>query len=96
VDGRGNIFFGYAGNLSASGMFISTVNPKRPGEQFALVFKIPGTGGEIAVTAEVIWVREHDPKSALEPGMGIRFLEISEEAVRQIRSYVSAGKDALE
>ena len=92
VGGAGNVFFGYAGDISASGMFISTVNPRQKGEQFTLQFSIPGAPAPISVTAEVVWVREHSVDAEFPPGMGIRFIDISGDAAEAIRAFVAAGK----
>jgi uncharacterized protein (TIGR02266 family) len=92
VGGSGNVFFGYAGDISASGMFISTVNPRRRGEQFSLQFSLPGQAAPISVTAEVVWIREHSAGEEFPPGMGIRFLEIDERAAAAIRDFVAAGR----
>ena len=89
VGGRGNVFFGYAGNLSASGMFIGTVNPRKKGEQFAIQFTLPGSTVPISVTAEVVWVREHSQNADFPPGMGVMFVDIDVEAVQKIRQYVA-------
>lgn len=91
VGGTGNVFFGYAGDISASGMFIGTVNPRRKGEQFALQFTIPGAPAPICINAEVVWTREHSTSAEFPPGMGIRFLDITEEAAAAIRTFVAAG-----
>lgn len=85
------MFFGYAGDISASGMFISTVNPRRKGEQFALQFTVPGAPAPISVNAEVAWVREHSTNAEFPPGMGIRFLDITDEAAAAIRAFVAVG-----
>jgi len=92
VGGKGNVFFGYAADISASGMFIGTVNPRRPGDKFTIRFTLPGATAEITVTAEVIWVREHDAKGQFQPGMGIKFLDIGEGDARAIREFVAEGR----
>jgi uncharacterized protein (TIGR02266 family) len=96
VLGRGNVFFGYAGDISASGMFIRTVNPRKPGDQFTVVFSLPGSKSEIRVTAEVVWAREHSKGSEYDPGMGLKFVDIDEQAAQSIREFVAKGKDAAQ
>jgi hypothetical protein len=46
-------FFGYGKTLSKSGMFISTVNPRAVGEEFAISFKLPDDQTE--VNAGAVW-----------------------------------------
>ena len=83
VSGKGHI-----SDLSASGMFIATDSPRRPGERFRLVFSIPDSGPEIIAEAEVVWAREPGSWPPDEQGMGVRFLGISDDAAVRIRSFV--------
>jgi|YNPNPStandDraft_1061719.scaffolds.fasta_scaffold91311_2 uncharacterized protein (TIGR02266 family) len=90
VETNQDVFFGYANNISAGGLFISTVNPRDIGERFKLKFKLPGTTKEIVVTAEVVWKRTYSQSEEYEPGMGIKFVEISEEDAEAIRRFVNS------
>lgn len=81
-------FFGYAKNISQSGLFISSFTPKEAGERFPLEFTLPDTDIMIRCTAEVIWSRRFDPKMNYEPGMGLKFLDLSEEKKKLIDDWV--------
>lgn len=85
-----DVFFGYAKNISAGGLFIPTVNPKNVGERFKLKFRLPNSDKDIIVTAEVVWNRTYSNSDEYEPGMGIRFVEISEEDAELIRKFVNS------
>ncbi|MCX7957415.1 MAG: TIGR02266 family protein [Deltaproteobacteria bacterium] len=90
VETSKDVFFGYAKNISASGLFVPTVNPKKVGERFKLKFRLPGSMKDIVVTAEVVWSRLYSDSDEYEPGMGIRFAEISEEDAESIRQFVNS------
>ncbi len=80
--------FGYAKNISRGGLFIQSVNPRKPGERFSVSFKIPGTPIEARCRCEVVWMREYRRKVASEPGYGVRFLDLAEPVAREIDDWV--------
>ncbi|MCK5236974.1 MAG: PilZ domain-containing protein, partial [Deltaproteobacteria bacterium] len=57
------VFFGYAKNLSGTGMFVATVNPRAVGENFTVSFTLPFEPF-VAVSSlcRVAWTREFDPE----------------------------------
>ncbi len=81
-------------NLSRGGMFLITTNPLKEGTELNLRFSLPGARKPIEVIGEVLWVRDENDLSNLPPGMGIRFLRIDEEDIKQIGDFVeeSANK----
>ncbi len=82
-------FFGYAKNISRGGLFISTVKPREPGEQFTIEIALP-TPGKLTFRClcEVIWKRHFERKSSLEPGMGLKFIDLPTETGDQIDDWV--------
>lgn len=84
------VFFGYARNISAGGLFVPTLNPKNVGERFRLRFRLPGSSRDIEVLAEVVWKRTYSESREFEPGMGLKFVEISEEDAEEIRRFVNS------
>lgn len=90
IETNKDVFFGYAKNISASGLFVPTVNPKPVGERFRLKFTLPDSNREIVVFAEVVWNRTYSNSNEFEPGMGIKFIEISEEDAESIRQFVNS------
>jgi Tfp pilus assembly protein PilZ len=95
-DGR-RVFFGYAKNISQSGMFISTVNPRRQGEQFNVEMILPAPFEmPLSCRCEVLWVRDFRKSSNLEPGMGLGFLDLPDELVAKIGAWVEADEERSE
>lgn len=89
-DGRKS-FFGYAKNISRSGLFIATVSPRDPGERFQVELTLPAPLGQnVQCACEVVWKRNYSKGSPHEPGMGLRFLELPEEMAAAIDSWIDA------
>lgn len=89
-DGRRS-FFGYARNLSRSGVFISTVSPRTPGEQFDLHLRLPASAGfNVNCRCEVVWQRRFARDARYEPGMGLRFLDLPEEAAEALERWLAS------
>ena len=82
------IFFGYASNISASGLFIQTPNPKDVGTQVHLSFTLPVSKEKVTCTAEVIWIRNYSGKGST-PGMGLKFVELSKELAASVDRFIS-------
>ncbi|HEY5648560.1 MAG TPA: PilZ domain-containing protein [Nitrospiria bacterium] len=87
-EGERNRLFGYAQNVSRGGLFIQSVNPRYPGDQFRIAFEIPETAISIQCRCEVVWRRTINRKSVLEPGYGIRFLDLDKKEAEKIDSWV--------
>ncbi len=91
-DGR-RVFFGYAKNISQSGMFISTVNPRRQGEQFDVEMVLPPPlEMPLSCRCEVVWTRDFRKSSDLEPGMGLRFLDLPQDLAVKIEAWIGADE----
>ncbi len=82
-------FFGYAKTISRGGMFITSVNPRKVGEEFEITFKLPGLDADIRCKCSVIWMREYDSLVKQEPGMGIRFVDLDNELRDKIDEWVN-------
>ncbi len=67
--------FEYSSNLSQSGIFIHTHEPLEPGTLVNIQFALPESE-LIRTRGEVIWV--NDEEEGEEPGMGIKFIGLSE------------------
>jgi len=75
------VFFGYGKNLSRGGIFIATVNPLEPGTRVTVELPLPPPlTGEVLCRCEVVWNRPFRAASPLEPGMGLRFLDLPADA----------------
>jgi hypothetical protein len=87
-DGR-KTFFGYARNISCSGLFIATVNPRQPGDQFDLQMSLPPSAGLVLrCRCEVVWRRLFEQGRKNEPGMGLRFLDLSADAAEELAAWL--------
>ena len=83
-------FFGYAKNISRSGLFISTVNPREPGEEFMIELTLPMKPRHmVRCRCEVVWKRHYQRKGAHEPGMGLKFLDITDIDGDKIDEWVT-------
>lgn len=83
-----NFYQGLAENLSVGGLFIATHTPRPPGELVEFTVSLPDGGESITGTGQVRWVREYHENSDTAPGMGLRFVSISEEAIQRIQRFL--------
>ena len=75
-------------NISSTGVFIGCRRPLRLNEVFDMVITAPGQ--DIGAEAEVVWSNKYGPDDHITPrGMGVRFLNISEENQRFIANAVN-------
>ncbi len=89
LEDNGRVFFGYASNISRSGIFIATTNPREPGSQFKVEIPLPAPLGMVVqCTCEVVWKREFSRKSLHDPGMGLKFLDLPEATAESIDAWV--------
>ncbi len=91
TDGNGGpkTFFGYAKNISPSGMMIGATSPKEPGSRFLLEIPLPEPINRTAVChCEVVWKREWAKHRPQEPGMGLRFLDLPKEIAGEIERWI--------
>ena len=88
-DGR-KTFFGYTRNLSPGGLFIATVSPRQPGEQFDLQVTLPASARfTLRCRFEVVWKRHFAQGGKAEPGMGLRFLDLPGETAEALDLWLS-------
>jgi len=89
-----NFYSGFTNDISEGGLFVATYGLMEVGSTVQIEFDLPDGGSAIEARAEVRWVREHNPYSDAGPGMGLRFLELDDEAQRRITAFV-AQRDTL-
>lgn len=65
-------------SLSMGGLYIRTDRPLEVGSTFDFAFRLPDLDHPFRVTGEVIW-KKFFPDTHGPPGMGVRFLDASEE-----------------
>ena len=89
-------FFGYAKNISRGGLFIATVKPREPGEEFTIELTLPVNPRHvIRCRCEVIWKRHFHKKDSHEPGMGLRFIDLADSDGDKIDEWVEAQVEKL-
>lgn len=73
--------FAYITDISAMGIFVRTIAPEEPGTRLLLRFTPPGGEEALEFEGEVIWINPHRPGDPehRNPGMGIQFVDLSEE-----------------
>lgn len=89
LEDGGKTFFGYTKNISRSGFFIATVNPRDPGEHFQVEIPLPPPiDRSVQCACQVVWKRLFSKDSPYEPGMGLKFIDLPEEVARDIDTWV--------
>jgi uncharacterized protein (TIGR02266 family) len=87
-------FFGYAKNISRSGIYIQTVSPKTVGDKFNIEFIIPKTDIQVKCICEVVWSRPYSKSGKDEPGMGLNFMELDLTVADRIEEWVHSQAGA--
>ena len=80
----------YAINLSAGGVFLETTNLMEEDAPLLAEFVLPHSNIAISCNARVAWINHPDliKNQSLPVGMGIQFLDLSEDSMDAIRSYI--------
>jgi len=86
----GQLLSDYAINLSTGGVFLETANLMAENTPLSAEFELPHRNIAIRCKARVAWVNHPDliKNQSLPVGMGIQFLDLSEESMDAIRSYI--------
>ena len=89
MDDSRKVFFGYTKNLSRSGMFVATLKELTPGQQLQVELPLPRPLPETTqCTCEVVWTRSFKKNSPLEPGVGLKFIDLDEAIADQIDAWI--------
>jgi uncharacterized protein (TIGR02266 family) len=92
LESEHNFYTGLSSNLSEGGLFVATETPLPLGTRLLVRFALEGAGSPIDAVGEVCWLR---PRSRDFPmGFGMRFLEISAEALARVATFV-ASRDSI-
>ena len=76
-------------NLNASGMFVRTIYPLPEGTDLNVKFAIPEISLDFSVVARVVWSASYAESSdGDEPGMGIKFINLSSEKSAILEKYI--------
>ncbi|MBN2497065.1 MAG: PilZ domain-containing protein [Deltaproteobacteria bacterium] len=94
LEGGGRSFFGYAKNISRSGMFIASVNPRDPGSCFQVEIPLPDPlRRKVVCRCEVVWNRSFSERGPYEPGMGLKFLDMPQDVAAAIDEWIRASSE---
>ena len=84
----GSVIEGVTRNIGVSGAYVCCARPLRLNEVFDMVINTPDK--PLNIKAEVVWSNIYGPDDKINPrGMGVRFIEISDEARRLITHEVT-------
>lgn len=84
-----NFLFSYIDNISEVGIFLSSMNPLKPGTCLTLRFPVEGTTRSFSVKGEVVWINPYNKNGEnLNPGMGIRFVGVTEDQKKRIQDLI--------
>lgn len=85
-----NFYTGLSGDIQEGGLFIATRENHQPGTLIDLTLSLPGHPS-LQLAGEVRWVRDYNEFTAdMEPGLGVGFLRLSEEARQAIGAFMSS------
>jgi len=86
---KGTFVDAYSANVSSGGIFVRTKDPFKPGDLFWLELLLPELESPIRIKSEVVWAREEEHAlHNLEPGMGLRFVEITQTDHKALNKYL--------
>lgn len=96
LQSESNFYNGFSVNISEGGLFVATHDYKPIGTRLTLDMNIPDGRGPISVSCEVRWVREYNEMVPdMVPGMGVRFLNLSDEVAGRIEEFIEDMRDPL-
>lgn len=75
-------------NLSEGGLYLRTHQPLPENTLLHLIFTLPRDTQELKLAAEVVRTAPLGIQIETEPGMGLRFVDMSEETRRHLRNFV--------
>ncbi len=75
-------------NISEGGMYLRTLEPLPEGTVLHIKFSLPHDNEAIEVTAEVVRSLSLGSQFTMEPGMALRFMEISDVTMLKIRHFI--------
>lgn len=77
--------------VGGGGIFVEITDPPRIGTVLALELVLPDNPGRpIIAQGQVAWIRPEEEHHVFSPGMGVQFLEISEESRARIVNLVNS------
>jgi uncharacterized protein (TIGR02266 family) len=85
-----NFYTGISGDIQEGGLFVATRENHPAGTLIDLTLSLPGHH-PLRLAGEVRWVREYNEFTAdLQPGLGVGFLQLSDEARGAIGAFMKS------
>jgi uncharacterized protein (TIGR02266 family) len=75
-------------NMSESGMYLRTLQPLQEGSLIHVKFTLPHDTETMELSAEVVRALPLGTQFECEPGMGLRFVDVPENALLKIRNFI--------
>ncbi len=83
-----NFIESYMRQVGEGGLFIEQEDPAPMNSEIELSFNLPGDPHVIAVRAKVVWRMTHAVHDIFARGVGVKFVEISDEDRKRIGEFV--------
>lgn len=84
-----NFLFSYIDNISEMGIFLSSTKPLKPGTGLKLRFSPQGSTKTFDIKGKVVWVNPYNKNGEnLNPGMGIRFVGMTEKQKKKVQEII--------
>ncbi|MBI1909612.1 MAG: TIGR02266 family protein [Deltaproteobacteria bacterium] len=90
--GEGFVYF-YSTDISLGGIFLESEIPLKQGTKVFLSFSLNEGESAIKATAEVVRLEKETAASLVILGMGVRFLDLSDEAKEAINHYLADSSE---
>ena len=84
-----NFYTGLTQDLSGGGIFVATHQIRQVGDRIKVMLTLPGQTEAFEILTEVRWVRGTSLSKGIDdPGMGLRFLQMSPRAKRAVNEFL--------
>ncbi len=80
---------GFTENVSEGGLFVATQAPFVLGDEVIVHLSLAGHVGRLPVKCRVKWIRP-DTGGGLLPGMGLEFMDLADDALEQLRTFIES------
>jgi len=88
-DPDGHLCDGIASTVGGGGLFIEQLHPLNEGTEVSLELYLPATRNVIPTKAKVVWVRRGFVQKVSYPGMGLKFITISDRDRAELMQFVN-------
>jgi Tfp pilus assembly protein PilZ len=88
-DPDNHLYDGIASTVGGGGLFIEQLHPLTVGTEISLELHLPASRNVIPTKAKVIWVRKGFIQKVSYPGMGLKFIMISDRDRAELMHFVN-------